>query len=70
MTLVYKTGQTGDLSNRTLKLDLAKIHHQNRSNLNTPGLTVRFVFVENNNNYQVGNAFPRFHKLIKNNGAV
>ena len=57
-----------ELSNGIINTDLCKTCHQQRSNLNTPGLVVHFVFGQKTNQYQIGNAFFRFDRTINNNG--
>ena len=59
-----------DLSDGTLKRDSTKLHYQQEANVKPPGHVAQFIFDENNNDYQICNAFFRFKMIKSKDGNV
>ena len=49
-----------------VKRDFTKVYHQSGANLNDVNQNVEFIFVENNNYHQVGNAYIEFDITVRN----
>ena len=48
-----------------VKRDYTKVYHQSGANLNDSNQNVEFIFGENNNYYQIGNAYLEFDITIR-----
>ena len=48
-----------------IKKDFTKVYHQQGANLNDSNQSVEFIFAENNNYDQIGNAYPEFGITIR-----
>ena len=53
------------IDNSIVKRDFTKVYHQSGANLNDPNQNVEFIFGENNNYYQIGNAYLEFDITIR-----
>ena len=53
------------IDNSIVKRDYTKVYHQQGANLNDSNQNVEFIFGENNNYYQIGNAYLEFDKTIR-----
>ena len=52
--------------NSVIKKDFLKVYHQQGAQLNDPDQNIEFIFGENNNYHQVGNAYPEFDITVSN----
>ena len=48
------------IDNGIIKREYTKVYHQQGANLNDSNQNVEFIFGENNNYYQIGNAYLEF----------
>ena len=53
------------VDNSIVKRDFFKIYHQSGANLNDSNQNVEFMFGENNNYHQIGNAYLEFDITIR-----
>ena len=53
------------IDNSIVKRDYAKVYHQSGANLNDSNQNVEFIFGENNNYHQIGNAYLEFDITIR-----
>ena len=53
------------IDNSIVKRDYTKVYHQQGANLNDSNQNVEFIFGENNNYYQIGNAYLEFDITIR-----
>ena len=53
------------IDNSIVKRDYTKVYHQSGANLNDSNQNVEFIFGENNNYYQIGNAYLEFDITIR-----
>ena len=53
------------IDNSIVKRDYTKVYHQQGANLNDSNQSVEFIFGENNNYYQIGNAYLEFDITIR-----
>ena len=53
------------IDNSFVKRDYTKVYHQSGANLNDSNQNVEFIFIENNNYHQVGNAYLEFDITIR-----
>ena len=53
------------IDNSIVKRDSTKVYHHQGANLNDPNQSVEFIFGENNNYYQIGNAYLEFKITIR-----
>ena len=57
------------LDNSIIKRDFTKIYHRQGDQLNQSDQNIEFIFGENNNFHQIGNAYSEFNITVrKNNG--
>ena len=54
------------IDNSIIKRDYTKIYHQQGANLNDHNQNVEFIFGENNNYHQIGNAYLEFDITVRN----
>ena len=54
------------IDNSIVKRDYTKIYHQQGANLNDSNQNVEFLFGENNNYHQIGNAYLEFDITVRN----
>ena len=54
------------IDNSIVKRDYTKIYHQQGANLNDSNQNVEFIFGENNNYHQIGNAYLEFDITVRN----
>ena len=52
--------------NSIVKRDYTKVYHQHGANLNDSNQNVEFIFRENNNSHQIGNAYLEFDIPVRN----
>ena len=52
--------------NSVIKKDFLKVYHQQAAQLNDPDQNIEFIFGENNNYHQVGNAYLEFDITVSN----
>ena len=52
--------------NSIMKRDFLKVYHQQGAQLNDPDQNIEFIFGENNNYHQVGNAYLEFDITVSN----
>ena len=52
--------------NNIIKRDFMKVYHQQGAQLNDPDQTIKFVFGENNNYHQIGNAYLEYDITVQN----
>ena len=50
-----------------IKRDYTKIYHQHRANLNDSNQNVEFIWGENNNYHQIGNAYLQYYITVRRN---
>ena len=53
------------IDNSIGKIDFTKVYHQSGANLNDSNQSVEFIFGENNNYHQIGNAYLEFDITIR-----
>ena len=53
------------MDNSIVKRDYTKVYHQQGANLNDSNQNVEFIFGENNNYHQIGNAYLEFDITIR-----
>ena len=53
------------IDNSIIKRDYTKVYHQQGANLNDSNQNVEFIFGENNNYHQTGNAYLEFDITIR-----
>ena len=53
-----------------VKRGLMKVYHQQGAQLNDPDQNIKFIFDENNNYHQIGNAYLEYDKTVQNPAAV
>ena len=56
--------------NSIVKRDFMKIYHQQGAQLNDPDQNIKFIFGENNNYHQIGNAYLEYDITVQNSTAV
>ena len=56
--------------NSIVKKDFMKVYHQQGAKLNDPDQNIKFIFGENNNYHQVGNAYLEYDITVQNPPAV
>ena len=56
--------------NSIIKRDFLKVYHQQGAQLNTSDQNIEFIFGENNNYHQIGNAYPEFDITVRRNDDV
>ena len=54
------------IDNSIVKRDYTKVYHQQGANLNDSNQNVEFIFGENNNYHQIGNAYLEFDITVRN----
>ena len=54
------------IDNSIVKRDYTKVYHQQGANLNDSNQNVEFIFGENNNYHQIGNAYLEFYITVRN----
>ena len=54
------------IDNSIVKRDYIKVYHQSGANLNDSNQNVEFIFSENNNYHQLGNAYLEFDITVRN----
>ena len=55
------------LDNSIIKRDFSKIYHRQGHQLNQSDQKFEFIFGENNNYHQIGNAYLEFNITVRNN---
>ena len=55
------------IHNPIIKRDLTKIYHRQGDQLNQSDQNIEFIFGENNNYHQIGNAFSEFNNTVRKN---
>ena len=55
------------LDNSIIKRDFTKIYHRQGDQLNQSDQNIEFIFGENNNNHQLGNAYLEFNITVRKN---
>ena len=55
------------LDNSIIKRDFTKIYHRQGDQLNQSDQNIEFIFGENNNHHQIGNAFLEFNITVRKN---
>ena len=55
------------LDNSIIKRDFTKIYHRQGDQLNQSDQNIEFLFVENNNYHQIGNAYLKFNITVRKN---
>ena len=55
------------LDNSIIKRDSTKIHHRQGDQINQSDQTIEFIFGENNNYHQIGNAYLEFNITVRKN---
>ena len=55
------------VDNSIIKRDFTKIHHRQRDQLNQSDQNIVFIFCENNNYHQIGNAYLEFKITVRKN---
>ena len=55
------------LDNSIIKRDFTKIYHRQRDQLNQSDQNIEFIFGENNNYHQIGNAYLEFNITVRKN---
>ena len=55
--------------NSILKRDFSRVYHQQGAQLNAANQNIEFIFGENNNNHQFGNAYLQFDTTVQPQGA-
>ena len=55
------------LDNSIIKRDFTKIYHRQGDQLNQSDQKIEFIFGENNNNHQIGNAYLEFNITVRKN---
>ena len=53
------------IDNYIIKRDFSKVYHQQGVNLNDPDQNIEFIFGENNNYHQIGNAYLQFDITVR-----
>ena len=56
------------IDNSIIKRDFLKIYHQQGANLNNQDQNIEFIFGENNNYHQIGNAHLEFDITLRTDG--
>ena len=56
--------------NSIIKRDFLKVYHQQGAQLNTPDQNIEFIFGENNNYHQIGNAYLEFDITVRPQNAA
>ena len=56
--------------NSIIKKDLMKVYHQQGAQLNNPDQNIKFIFGENNNFHQIGNAYLEYDISVQDPAAV
>ena len=56
--------------NSIVKRDFMKVYHQQGAQLNDPDQNIKFIFGENNNYHQIGNAYLEYYITVRNPAAV
>ena len=56
--------------NSTVKRDYLKVYHKQGANLNDPDQNIEFIFGENNNYHQIGNAYLEFDITVRDTAGV
>ena len=54
------------IDNSIVKRDFTKVYHQSGANLNDVNQNVEFIFGENSNYHQIGNAYLEFDITVRN----
>ena len=55
------------LDNSIIKRDFTKIYHRQSDQLNQSDQNIEFIFGENNNYHQIGNAYSEFNIIVRRN---
>ena len=55
------------IDNSIIKRDFTKIYHRQGDQLNQSDQNIKFIFGENNNYHQIGNAFLEFNNTVRKN---
>ena len=55
------------LDNSIIKRDFTKIYHRQGDQLNQSDQNIEFIFGENNNYHQIGNAYLEFNIIVRKN---
>ena len=55
------------IDNSIIKRDFTKIYHRQGDQLNQSDQNIEFIFGENNNYHQIGNAYLEFNKTVRKN---
>ena len=55
------------LENSIIKRDFTKIYHRQGDQLNQSHQSIEFIFGENNNYHQIGNAYLEFNITVRKN---
>ena len=58
------------LDNSVIKRDSTKIYHRQGDQLNQSDQNIEFIFGENNNYHQIGNAYLEFNITVRKNGTT
>ena len=53
-----------------IKRDVFKVYHQRRADLNQSDQNIEFIFGENNNYHQIGNAYLEFIETVRKSGTT
>ena len=53
--------------NSNIKRDFCKIYHRQGDQLNQSDQNIEFIFGENNNYHQIGNAYLKFNVIVRKN---
>ena len=62
---VFQLIDNEPIDNSIVKRDYSKVYHQQGANLNDSNQSVEFIFGENFNYYQIGNAYLEFDITIR-----
>ena len=55
------------IDNSIIKRDFTKIYHRQGDQFNQSDQNIEFIFGENNNNHQIGNAYFEFNITVRKN---
>ena len=55
------------IDNSIIKRDFTKIYHRQGDQLNQSDQNIEFIFGENNNYHQIGNAYSEFNITVRKN---
>ena len=62
---VFQLLDNGPFDNSIVKREYLKMYHQQGANLNDPDQNLEFIFGENNNYHQIGNAYLEFDITVR-----